>query len=241
MILSNKIKSIIRDTFRIILLPLGQTTVSILQTYDENRRAVLERRAIDLVIDVGANVGQYAKKLRKDGYRGSIISVEPLPDVFARLSGNMANDALWKGHQAAAGGAAGTAQINVSADSVCSSLLKPAEALTSAIKTAHTVQTIDVPVMRLDDIDTGSHNNIVLKLDVQGFEKHAMAGATKLLDKISVLEIELAITPGYDGAYTLRDALPDILSRGFSLVSIGRGVSDGQTGKLLDVDIIFER
>lgn len=239
--LASMLKTTIRDAARGILAPLGQTTVSVAQTYEASRKAVFARREIDLVIDVGANVGQYAQSLRKDGYAGTIISIEPLPDAFTVLSRKMSADGLWKGYEAAAGTAPGIAQINVSADSVCSSLLKPSHTLTAAIKTARTVATTEVKVMRLDDIDVGMHKNIALKLDVQGFEKQALTGAEQLLKSIDVLEIELAINPGYEGAYTFSDALPDIWNHGFTLVSIGRGVSDQQTGKLIDVDVLFER
>src|SRR5581483_618078 len=41
-------------------------------------RSLLARHRIDLVFDVGANRGQFAQALRRLGYRGEIVSFEPL-------------------------------------------------------------------------------------------------------------------------------------------------------------------
>lgn len=42
-------------------------------------------RSIDTVLDVGANVGQFASSLRKKGFSGRLESFEPVSSVFADL------------------------------------------------------------------------------------------------------------------------------------------------------------
>lgn len=224
-----------------VLSAMGVSAVRYHQTYEANRAATLRRRSIDLVIDVGANVGQYAMGLRQNGYAGRILSIEPLPDAFNRLERAMHRDPLWSGLNAAAGVESSRATLNVSADSVCSSLLEPSQTLLDAIPTARVVSTVQVNVLRLRDVLLPDYTKLLLKLDVQGFEREALAGAGSLLDRVDVLELELALQPSYESGYTLESALPELVKLGFSVTSIGRGASDSSTGQLIDLDVLLER
>src|ERR1700684_2872446 len=85
-----------------------------------NLRDFIEDRKIDLVLDVGANVGQFGTSLRNRGYRGKIISFEPLESEYKKLAVVAASDGNWEAHQFALGAASGDATINVSDNSVFS-------------------------------------------------------------------------------------------------------------------------
>ena len=52
-----------------------------LKDLDAQLAFTLERQAIDAVVDVGANAGQYAARLRAAGWRGPILSIEPIPEL----------------------------------------------------------------------------------------------------------------------------------------------------------------
>ncbi len=80
-------------------------------------------RGITTVLDVGANVGQFAELLRLMGYRGKIISFEPLRAAYQELAAKAAADGNWEAHNFALGMQCGHATINVSNYSVLSSLL----------------------------------------------------------------------------------------------------------------------
>jgi FkbM family methyltransferase len=69
------------------------------------------------VIDVGANSGQYAGGLRAAGYRGRIVSFEPLSEPYGQLAAASSKDADWDCRQLALGRRPGTTTINVSEDS----------------------------------------------------------------------------------------------------------------------------
>lgn len=223
------------------LAAAGLSAVRSHQTYEANRAATLQRHGIDLVIDVGANAGQYAKELRRQGYLDAIVSVEPLPDAYASLMQSMKHDRKWRGVNAAAGADHARATLNVSDDSVCSSLLEPTQMLLDTIPTARIIESVEVDVIRLDDLNLPSHRKSALKLDVQGFERQALAGAQRLINEVEVLELELGLKEGYQSGYTLDRALPELTALGFSVTSIGRGVSHRETGQLIDMDVLLER
>eukprot|EP01037_Dinobryon_pediforme_P025435 gene25435-27589_t len=103
---------------------------------DRNLVHLLREQGITHVIDVGANVGQFAQKLRYAGYRGAILSVEPVSSVHDQLRAHAARDATWSVLPRAAGGDRdGTVTINILADSTLSSTLTSLHQATIAHET----------------------------------------------------------------------------------------------------------
>src|SRR5215471_3218540 len=78
-----------------------------------DRMRLLKHFGINLVFDVGANIGQYGAEMRSLGYRGRIVSFEPLSREFEVLRKRAENDALWKVDNRALGDCEGTAEIHV--------------------------------------------------------------------------------------------------------------------------------
>src|SRR5664280_832550 len=94
------------------------------QSDDARLATLLKHHGIDLVLDIGANVGQYGRLLRSVRYEGAIVSFEPLLAAYQHLQAAAANDPLWiVGPRVAIGDREGDVQMNVSANSVSSSLL----------------------------------------------------------------------------------------------------------------------
>src|SRR5439155_27146309 len=124
---------------------------------------------VPLVVDVGANRGQYATDLRQHGYRGKIVSFEPLEEAFAQLAAAAARDVDWTCHRMALGVAAGEAQINVASNLESSSLLEMEVGHRAGAPEVSMVSVETVPVSRLDDV-LDDDRPCLLKLDVQGYE-----------------------------------------------------------------------
>lgn len=211
----------------------------------ERQSALLCGRQISLVLDVGANAGQYGKFLReKVGYQGRIVSYEPLKDAFALLQQSVADDPLWECHNIAFGDCTGSAMINISANSWSSSLL-PVSARTIEIEPSiDYVGKQEIAVYRLDTIldqFARADDRIFLKIDTQGYEMKILKGALGVIDRFQLIQLETAFFEAYHGATLIGDVIKFLDYIGYKVVSIDPGWEDSATGELLEADLIFGR
>lgn len=203
------------------------------------RQALLQRHGVDLVFDVGAATGSYARELRHFGYEGGIVSFEPLEGPHAALSAAAATDPSWRTHRCALGAEAATATIHVASNSDSSSLLPMARAHVDAAPEVGYVGQETVGVCRLDDI-APEHpgSRVFLKLDTQGFERAVLQGAVETLRRCVGLQVELSFVPLYEGGPLADEMLAFAYERGFRMVAIDPGFSDPR-GELLQADGVF--
>ena len=136
---------------------------------------------IDLVLDVGANVGQYARFIRQTGYSGRIVSFEPLSSAYRQLQKNKDSDSLWSiAPQAAIGDVEGKIKLNIAKNSFSSSVLDMLDAHIEAAPASSYIGSEIVSMNRLDSIAgpfiTEGIRNVFLKIDAQGFEKQVLRG-----------------------------------------------------------------
>jgi FkbM family methyltransferase len=209
----------------------------------ERRRRMMSAARIDLVLDVGANEGQYAMELRKLGFAGHIVSFEPIQEVGARLRAHLGADPRWEYRGMALGSIDGTATIQVGAESATSSLLKPSEYLVQRAAHARSVRSEEVRVARLDTVfdETWGLRRIWLKLDTQGFEMEVLRGATQSLTRIQILQLELSLRPLYEGEPGFLEVSHWLAERGLELVGLEPGFVEASTGRLLQSDVFFAR
>lgn len=168
----------------------------------------LRSRRIDTVLDVGANVGQFGLHLRDLGYRGRIVSFEPVGAVFAVLKGVAERDGNWEVHNLALGAARAAATIKVSENSVFSSLRAQTTDAARFDPAARVLREERVAVERLDDLfDRFRDRRVFLKIDTQGFERDVLDGASKSLDRILGVQAELPVRHLYEAVWSLPEAL----------------------------------
>lgn len=218
-------------------------------TYPNSEELLLRRFLAaarpDLIFDVGANVGQYAKMLRKCGYDGHIVSFEALPSTHAELTAAAAQDANWTiAACCALGRTAGEAEINVAANSLSSSLLAMHETHLRAAPESRYVAIQKVPVARLDELALiliPANSRLLLKIDTQGYEEEVLAGAGAVLDHVCAMQLELSITQLYRNAPTLRHMLELTERYGFELYGLVPGFYEEKSGRLLQADGLFLR
>ena len=208
------------------------------------RMHLLATNRINLVFDVGANVGQYASSLREGGYGGRIVSFEPLSSAFSKLQANAKGDSLWEVVNAGLGDHDERATINVAGNSQSSSLLDMLPAHVRSAPVSAYVGKEDITVSRLDSVFSRYHrlgDRAFLKLDAQGYEGKILEGAALSMAQILGIQLEMSIEPLYKNEMPYLEMLGYLAGLGFTLTSIEPGFSDPESGRMLQMDGILYR
>lgn len=205
----------------------------------------LKKFNIDLVLDVGANVGQFALALRRTGYTGKIISFEPLADAYDTLIKNRGRDTLWDVYaRGAIGDKDGEIVINIAGNSVSSSILPMLDSHIVAAPTSAYMSKEMVPMLRLDSITPeyfSVYKRPFLKIDTQGFEWHVLNGSVDSMPHICGVMLEMSLISLYEGQHLWEALLARMKQAGFTLWTIQPGFTDTATGQTLQFDGIFYR
>jgi FkbM family methyltransferase len=207
--------------------------------------AILTHEAVDAVLDVGANAGQYGLMLRREGFAGPILSFEPLPEPRAALHATAATDPAWQVAPAMAlGDVAGEVVIERSAESDMSSVLPQAPLLQTLSPSSVVVERLRVPCARLDalgDLVDPAWRRIHLKIDVQGFEPHVLEGAQGLVPRLATIQLELSLRPVYSGEVDWRVMIERLEALGFRPALVLPGYFERKLARMLQLDMVFAR
>ena len=199
-----------------------QTRVMGIVGYTLLRRRIFEELEIDLVIDVGANIGQFGQSLRTF-YQGDIVSFEPVPPTFKILTEMAQGDEKWHCKNMALGSGKSVLTIHVPTDSAMSSFHKMNDFCESkfSLDAAKAAQ-FEVPVARLDEVLSEAmpdweRRNIFLKMDTQGFDLEVFKGVGNTLSRISALQSEISQIPLYENMPDWKESLAAFEAAGFAL------------------------
>jgi FkbM family methyltransferase len=212
---------------------------------DAQFMAMVSAHKVDLIFDVGANIGQFGRQLRNAGYGGRIVSFEPLTAARNHLLVTSNNDPLWEiAPQAAIGNEDGEIEIHVAGNSVSSSVLDMLDAHASAAPGSAYVGCEKVPLRRLDTIAPDYLHpdaTLFIKIDTQGYEDRVLQGAHNLLARAVGLQLELSLVPLYDGQRLYDEMIVQLKALGFDLWAMTPAFIEPTNGRLLQVDATFFR
>lgn len=204
---------------------------------------VLEHHRIDRVIDVGANTGQYARRLRRAGYRGAVVSVEPASAAYAELVRAAAGDPGWSvAPRLALGAEERTVTLRLSGEPDMSSVLAMTPAMARLLDSAAPVGQEEVRQARLDallDDVAAVDARLLLKVDTQGTELSVIEGARGVLDRLRLIQLELSILPVYKGEPDYRTVIDALAGLGFAPVLFIPGYFNRRTARLISMDGVF--
>ena len=211
---------------------------------DLRRAQLLRERGIDVVLDVGANDGPFARQLREGGYGGRIVSFEPQSAAFAALERAAAADELWTARRVALGAEDGEATLHIAANSSSSSLLEMAPRHVASAPESRYVGEERVELRTLDSLRgelLADGERVYLKVDVQGAELDVLRGAERTLAQTELVEAELSLVPLYEGAPSFDQVIRHLAEREFDVVALDPVFVDPTDQQLLQVDALFRR
>jgi FkbM family methyltransferase len=197
-------------------------------------------RAIDTVLDVGANVGQFAGSLRAKGYRGRIISFEPMFAAYEALAAKATADDNWEVKNLALGAKSERTTINVAASSVYSSILPLTDTAVQFDNATAVTRMETIEVRKLDDVCPDLSGNVMLKIDTQGYERQVLEGSQETLPMLKGILMELPIIHLYQSTWQFHEAVEFMAEAGFvpaQIHPVNYHPADGVS--LVEVDCLF--
>jgi FkbM family methyltransferase len=204
---------------------------------------LLRELRVNIVLDVGANVGQYADKLRRSGYTGRIVSFEPVAELSAALREKASADDRWHVHGCALGEEEGEAEINVVPGTMSSLLDASAfgKDWSDRLRESHTEK---VRVRRLQDVlDEASAGvedpRVYLKMDTQGFALQTFRGAGERVTELVGMQSEVSCVPIYDGMPRMAEQIGVYERAGFEITGMFSVSRDKPTLRVIEFDVVM--
>ena len=177
---------------------------------------MLGQAGTTVALDVGGYDGRFGRELRRIGYDGRIVSFEPERENFRSLHAASAGDASWEAVELALGSAKGEQPLNLHGENSLHSFHSISAYGTDLFGSQRGRELVEVE--RLDHIFAdwvGANDRVFLKIDTQGWDDEVIAGATAVLDRIDVLQVELSVVQLYEGQQDYLTTLSSLRTLGF--------------------------
>jgi FkbM family methyltransferase len=205
-------------------------------------RDILRTYAINCVLDVGANTGQFARNLRRVGYQGHICSFEPVEAAYTALSASFRKDARWAGYNYALGSQNTQQTFHIALESTAmSSFLQPQSA-------DWKLREVAVEVKRLDTVYQGviaatglQHPRVFLKMDTQGYDLEVFNGAENCLDQVLGIQSEVSVKPVYVGMPHYLDTIRSYENYGFLLYGLAEAARHPHQNDIIEMNCVMMR
>ena len=201
-------------------------------------------RSDDLFVDVGANIGSYTVLAASVGAK--TISIEPIKNAFEHLVRNI--------HLNDISASVDARQIGISSTSGTLKFTNGLDTVNHVVNGQEPPEsnTCEVQVEALDDVIAGM-KPVLIKIDVEGFEREVVAGAKKALAETSLLAVIMELNGGgqrYD--HDESELFTRMVEYGFTPCSYepyqrrlnklnGKNEAGGNTLFVRDMEMVIER
>lgn len=234
--------NLIKNLFRLVGLEVSRvkkySDIHYVMSYHANKNC-------DVVLDIGANIGQYGQSLINSGLTKKLISFEPIKDAHSNLCKNAESIKNWTIYKRCAVGVKpGTFSFNISKNSVSSSLLK--------MKDSHIVNAPSSTIVEVDEVEVVAMNNIIeelldlnantkigIKLDVQGMELELLEVLSPYFANIPIIALELSFVELYEKQKLFPEVYEFMLKNHYHIIAVENGFTSLSDRSSLQADFVF--
>lgn len=195
------------------------------------------------VIDIGANVGDFAFTAHPLFPRAQFYSFEPLPDSYEQMLRHLAHLPRHKAFNFALGNQSGELTLQRSSQSPSSSFLTMADAHKAAFPRSASSVPVTVKIERLDDVapQLDIKHPLLIKIDVQGYEDQVLRGGERTVRQAALLIIETSFRTLYEGQPLFADMYDMLTAWGFCYAGALDQLRDDNDGSIIQEDSLFAR
>jgi FkbM family methyltransferase len=201
----------------------------------------LQAHQFKTIIDIGANEGQFADKMRILFPHAMIFAFEPLPQVFEKLKSNFIQDKAFEAINLGLGETEGILEFWENEYSPSSSFLRLTDTHKENFEEARLEQKVEVKIDRLDQVfaDRELQPPLLIKIDVQGFEDRVIKGGGQTIRKAEMIISEISFTALYKDQPLFSDIFNLLGNLGFYFAGQFDQINSPESQKPLQADGIF--
>ena len=196
----------------------------------------------DLVVDIGSNDGQWMTDVRKNGYSGRALCIEPLLKNYNKLKSSKLGDTIFL--NCAVGNSNGHLIMNEASNNGLSSSVLELDDFhkngAPEIKYIRKERVESKKLSKILSVHKDKYKYIFIKIDTQGYEFEVLRSLSKKnFDTIYAFEVEVNLVSTYKGTHLIEDIIRFLRIKGFRPLRIESGFGMPNFGQQLQVDILF--
>ena len=201
---------------------------------------------IKTIIDVGANQGQFAEWIIDEFPEAKLYCFEPLPNPYEKLEAwsKLQNNRVMPLNWAIGDEEGQVSMFYHTEHSTSSSLLPSTELIGELYPFTKEQQEVKVDLLTLDHavekINEPFEGDILIKLDVQGFEDRVIRGGTKIFQQAKICIIEVSLESLYEGQANFKELSFMLYDLGFSYAG-NLDQKYEEDGSCVSLDAVFTK
>lgn len=211
-----------------------------IRRYQPENHLWIDSNKIKTIIDIGANIGQFAKYIHKIIPDASIYSFEPIKKCYNELIKNSASMNL-HAFNFGLGEENSEVLFNVSSHDESSSMLEMANLHKEiySFSKDHIQERIKLRTLDSFINEMELRKNILIKIDVQGYEDRVIRGGHEMFSKASIIITEINYQELYKKQTNFHEVYTLLSSLGFYFMGNLDQVSSPIDGKILYSNSLF--